>query len=540
MLLSRHSFLAPSFSLLSFRLGYNPLPPKPYPGRWTTPIIIVCFALLTALIVCINIPLSAYQFTQESTFRPNDTATAVPLNNWLPSFLRLPEASFTPQTFSVGDTIILNGSRLEFLVASASDLRDENVSISSFSYYNNPFSTGCDVTNMSVHYAATILSGGNLLDTSFTKDVQISGSVVCNFPTTQLTLTWSHDGVQDWKQSFGAGPSAPRIPEQMLSGMMDELIQSLSAWSSLPSQEWVKSNLTGELLFRCDAIPLNCPNDSQDPIGNSQCLRSPMQFQLQNNDSFFQDQRTIIRGNFGTSGSPTAYFPSFGNDLPVQTIMSDHMQNLFQTLFHVMRLEMGIVAPNSIFASPEMFKQNILFVPQDDKLNLNFSDITRDFAGNESMFNLWLEDVDYFNTTDRVPVKQYLRSVPRLKPLGSAITSVFVSTFAILSTVWTVFCLVAAALARLYEEREGKKNDGDIEKTAFDRRGESSEGGNDCLDIGLTAEGTHLDLLEHPRAETRCTCAADVKRLDAQMLRFEASLQQMQLERRTHAETHVI
>ncbi|KAJ7890132.1 hypothetical protein B0H14DRAFT_2690696 [Mycena olivaceomarginata] len=39
----------------------------------------------------------------------------------------------------------------------------------------------------------------------------------------------------------------------------------------------------------------------------------------------------------------------------------------------------------------------------------------------------------------RVPVMSYIRTVPRLKPLGAAITSVFVSTFAMVSVLWHVF-----------------------------------------------------------------------------------------------------
>jgi hypothetical protein len=40
----------------------------------------------------------------------------------------------------------------------------------------------------------------------------------------------------------------------------------------------------------------------------------------------------------------------------------------------------------------------------------------------------------------------YIRTVPRLKPLGAAITSVFVSTFAMVSVLWQVFSFIAAAL----------------------------------------------------------------------------------------------
>ncbi|KAJ7640359.1 hypothetical protein DFH06DRAFT_1215828, partial [Mycena polygramma] len=45
----------------------------------------------------------------------------------------------------------------------------------------------------------------------------------------------------------------------------------------------------------------------------------------------------------------------------------------------------------------------------------------------------------------------YLRPVPRLKPLGSAITSVFVSTFAMLSVAWTTFSVIAGALVSSHD-----------------------------------------------------------------------------------------
>ncbi|KAJ7844862.1 hypothetical protein B0H14DRAFT_2584952 [Mycena olivaceomarginata] len=60
----------------------------------------------------------------------------------------------------------------------------------------------------------------------------------------------------------------------------------------------------------------------------------------------------------------------------------------------------------------------------------------------------WWQWIDFLQYSDRVPVMHYLRPVPRLKPLSSAITSVFVSTFAMLSALWTIFSLGAGALAR--------------------------------------------------------------------------------------------
>jgi hypothetical protein len=47
----------------------------------------------------------------------------------------------------------------------------------------------------------------------------------------------------------------------------------------------------------------------------------------------------------------------------------------------------------------------------------------------------------------RVPVMSYICTVPRLKPLGAAITSVFVSTFAMVSVRWQAFSFIATALS---------------------------------------------------------------------------------------------
>ncbi|KAJ7278450.1 hypothetical protein C8J57DRAFT_1306988 [Mycena rebaudengoi] len=69
-------------------------------------------------------------------------------------------------------------------------------------------------------------------------------------------------------------------------------------------------------------------------------------------------------------------------------------------------------------------------------------------SSDQSLVSEWQESVRAFNNSDRVPVMFYLRPVPRLKPLGSAITSVFVSTFAMLSTLWSLFHIVAGAFAR--------------------------------------------------------------------------------------------
>ncbi|KAJ7174759.1 hypothetical protein C8R46DRAFT_1189431 [Mycena filopes] len=133
-------------------------------------------------------------------------------------------------------------------------------------------------------------------------------------------------------------------------------------------------------------------------------------------------------------------------------------QNVFQSLYHLTRLELGIIVENQIFNSPAMFNESILTVdlPRHGLLSDLLrktntwpmaADELRVSTSNSTLMKEWADTVHLFNTTDRVPVINYLRSVPRLKPLGSAITSVFVSTFAMVSVLWTVFSLIAGVIA---------------------------------------------------------------------------------------------
>jgi hypothetical protein len=94
------------------------------------------------------VPLSAYNTVQEFTYRPNDTLPAVALSSLVPSVFQPSANSFTPQLFSVGDSIRLNGSSFDYTIVGAFDGLDETNPVSSFSYYNNPLSEGCDVVCM--------------------------------------------------------------------------------------------------------------------------------------------------------------------------------------------------------------------------------------------------------------------------------------------------------------------------------------------------------------------------------------------------------
>ncbi|KAJ7166264.1 hypothetical protein C8R46DRAFT_1276200, partial [Mycena filopes] len=76
-----------------------------------------------------------------------------------------------------------------------------------------------------------------------------------------------------------------------------------------------------------------------------------------------------------------------------------------------------------------------------------FANKSRTLTSNMTLMKQWAETVHSFNTTTRVPVITYLRPVQHLKPLGSAVTSVFVSTFAMVSVLWTIFSIGAGIVA---------------------------------------------------------------------------------------------
>ncbi|KAK6984917.1 hypothetical protein R3P38DRAFT_3450828 [Favolaschia claudopus] len=112
------------------------------------------------------------------------------------------------------------------------------------------------------------------------------------------------------------------------------------------------------------------------------------------------------------------------------------------------------------------------------------SDEARMSTTNETKMAHWRDMVEYFNTTDRVPVKEYSRTIPKLKPTGSAVTSVFVSTFVMLSTAWTAFSFVAGILGRMWGDRVAKREASlrstsdsllDLEKQGTDTETESLE-----------------------------------------------------------------
>jgi hypothetical protein len=123
-------------------------------------------------------------------------------------------------------------------------------------------------------------------------------------------------------------------------------------------------------------------------------------------------------------------------------------QNAFQAIYHLVRLDLGVIIDNQIYNSPQMFNLSIVPVTIPGWFLPSFANKSRATTSNSTLMAQWRDRVAFFQTSDRVPVMDYLRPVLRLKPLGLAITSAFVSTFTMLSALWTIFSLGAGALAR--------------------------------------------------------------------------------------------
>jgi hypothetical protein len=124
------------------------------------------------------------------------------------------------------------------------------------------------------------------------------------------------------------------------------------------------------------------------------------------------------------------------------------LHNLFQALYHTIRLDLGVSQPNQIYTSAEMYNQSIstVYIPGVFSESAPNASACANTSRRDSsdLIALWTAEQQ---DVVRVPIMSYIRTVPRLKPLGAAITSVFVSTFAMVSVLWQVFSFIAAALS---------------------------------------------------------------------------------------------
>ncbi|KAF7343550.1 hypothetical protein MSAN_01975500 [Mycena sanguinolenta] len=438
----------------SFRLGYSE--ERPYPWRWTTPVVLCAFFLISPFLALVNIPLSAYNIVQEFTYQPNNTLPTIFLGNLVPSVLQNPTDNFTPQLFSVGETIVLDDNIFNYTISQAFDGVDTSKPVSTFPYYNNPLSDGCDVANITIQVQLT----EDTVESGWLSEVQASGIVVCYVPTL-FYLTWS---------GLPLGAEISTDIRDMPSLMSMDIANIFYRWSG-PDLGFRVNTTQVEIAFTvhpccdCDAVLAGAPLESGASLLESSCSSNTPDFVV------VEVQLSMFTSAL-TEGLPLLPLSrprqladllaeSFLRNMSISTL-SNAYTNLLQTFYHLIRLDLGVIVDNQIYNSPEMFNSTItpIDIPGDFD---NWENGARALISNATLKAQWQEEVEFYQNNERVTTLEYLRFVPRLKPMGSAITSVFVSMFAMLSVMWTVFSLVAGALARAHRgqtpnDTTGKKH----------------------------------------------------------------------------------
>ncbi|KAF7378385.1 hypothetical protein MSAN_00265000 [Mycena sanguinolenta] len=399
------------------------------------------------------VPLSAYNIVQEVTYQPNDTLPTVFLGKLVPSVLQNPTDSFTPQQLNVGAVMMLDDHIFNYTIAEAFEGVDTRKPVSSFSYYNNPLSESCDSTNMTFRVLFTYEPVWG-----WEPDVQVQGTVVCYLPSL-FYLAWdallSSDG-----EIFLLEEDVTELPDTNLQGMpslmRDDLLFLLP--SLLPPEQSLPGilnltqlniGLTVHPCCDCDTVVVSGALESIAALREPSCSSNPSRFVV------LDVQTTLIwRSVDGVNESTPGPLPMQIFDVlsPLGNASITVYENLIQAFYHLVRLDLGVILENQIYNSPEMFNRTIM-----DMGNYSLANMARGSTSNATLMAQWQQEVEFFQSNEQVPALEYLRSVPRLKPVGSAVTSVFVSTFAMLSVIWTVFSLVAGALARAHGDGASRK-----------------------------------------------------------------------------------
>ncbi|KAJ7611552.1 hypothetical protein DFH06DRAFT_1147565 [Mycena polygramma] len=347
----------------------------------------------------------------------------------LPSFLHAP-TDFAPQTLHVGDTFRLNNSLFSYTIVSAFDALDNRKPVSSFPYYNSPFSESCDVTNLTASVTRTL--GHSTVPYQY-YGYDVAGSVTCTRPTV-FQMTWNISAI-------------PPLDDAGFDGVIHNFGRDLEFQSAGARQR----NWGGHSPSYCSPvfttparfIPLS------GNVRNTTALTVPWGYDYNWNGSNITDL---------FAGLNTSYRDGYigAHDL---SALDGPFQNMFQVFYHLVRSDLGVILDNQIYTSPEIFNGSIaaVTVPQNligfrdspfGTITPSTADTMRAATSNVTLMAQWRDAILAFNQSDRVPVLEYLRPVQRLKPVGSAITSVFASTFAMVSTVWTIFSFVAGMFVR--------------------------------------------------------------------------------------------
>ncbi|KAJ6483185.1 hypothetical protein C8R45DRAFT_1148969 [Mycena sanguinolenta] len=510
--------------ITSFRLGYTE--ERPYPWRWTTPIVLCAFLFISPFLAVVNVPLSAYNIVQEFTYRPNDSLPAVFLGNLVPSVLQSSTDSFSPQILNIGEPIILDEHIFNYTVAQAFDGVDTSKPVSAFPYYNNPLSDSCDATNITVQLLLT----DNIVDGhhSWESDYQISGTVACSVPSL-FYLTWVGfpwniekpfpllllDAGADIAANFGMWWSGPK-PKTV--ARRQEAPQNVTQ---------ISLSLTVHPCCDCDAVLAGARLENRTQLVHAPCSSRPPHFLVVNNPAIA----------FSTPDSGSQLFPAAIGPIALPAQITDVLEqaqlgnlsisrlgtsydNLIQMVYHLVRLDLGVTLENQIYNSPEMFNRTII-----DMGNATSSNVVRDWTSNATLMGQWQQAVGFYPNNTRVPPLEYLRSVPRLKPVGSAVTSVFVSTFAMLSVMWSLVSLVAGALARTHSAPRGRNEHMFGHSETRDKWLENRiDEGSEVILLGDQKELESVERLRHRMDRNEAHMRNDLQAMQAALARLTVAL----------------
>ncbi|KAF7343499.1 hypothetical protein MSAN_01970000 [Mycena sanguinolenta] len=299
-----------SNEIKSFRLGYTQ--ERPYPWKWTTPVVLCAFLFISPFLALVNVPLSAYNIIQEFTYHPNDTLPAVFLANIVPSVLQNPTDSFTPQL-------------LNYTIDEAFDGVNP---VSAFPYYNNPLSDSCDVANIVVQL------------------------VLHDLPDVGWSFAQVQFGVMigGWPEGNDEG-FVRATPAWIAHDFLD--IFDLDSWSGLHSPDPGIGNFTQASFdvtvhpcCNCKEVLAGGPLERGASLLKSPCSSNPAQnFPYPTSVSLPTQIAGLLAGSSLGNVSISALGTVYGN--------------LIQTLYHLVRLDLGVILENQIYNSPEIFNRTI-------------------------------------------------------------------------------------------------------------------------------------------------------------------------------------
>jgi len=389
-----------------------------------------------------NIPLSAYTIQQDITNNPNASMDRMPsYSSLIPSSLRQNAGDFTPHTFTIGDTFLTNFSLFaSYTILAAYDRQDSPGSpvplasntLSGFAYKNYDLSQ-CDVLGITI----SIDLGNTSLPV-----VQVVATVSCWFPVfflSHVDLWYTFDTTNDPLQIMS-----------VINSTFRDLDQYMSSYTSVTfNRAEPSADLDQVINGTIDIISKQCCTRCGDhthpsligPDGLEKYeIISPDNHILLYDHPSCDSKDVEFKSDFIANGNLFMFLQNI-DDIISPPELPLVINNTIRALYHAIRLDLGVIRPNQIYNSPTRFNASIAnwTLPVGETASgAYYTRTLRDAIG----------EVDLSNSTYMVHVPDILYFTPvfKQKPLGQAISAVFVSTFSMLSAIWAAFTFVASAI----------------------------------------------------------------------------------------------